>query len=465
MNHLAELYAQRGARSVEAKHTAEACAEAIAAVVLAALDAGLDADELETAAGNLVEARVAGQPDDGLLHPPPKERPERSRSPRATSQQVLGLAKGRSSRSAPPSNRAAPLVKASAVKPAAVAIANNAPTATNALDSSVSLHPSLGGRPGESVCQPGAASPSLSSKSIYPLPAPPKTQAVASSSGGVKSAAEPATIPPPPDIRKVIDKTAQYVAKEGPGFEQRILQEQGHAKFPFLLRDHQHYPYYCTRVAELQAGAVEETPPKVPTKVPEQKIKDEGNPLPPELAKGQVRLGLRVRQAYRIGKSQAFLIVAAGSVCDFEGDAIVNAANEGCLLGAGVDGEVARRGGLALAQARLALPIVEGTRAVRCPTGEARLTIGGFLKSSYCIHAVGPNYKAQLEVGKCSIEDCDALLVSAYRNSMICAGGKALKSLGFALLSSSVFRGPQSLEKVLAAGVRGILEGSYPELE
>lgn len=187
--------------------------------------------------------------------------------------------------------------------------------------------------------------------------------------------------------------------------------------------------------------------------------------VPPELAAGQLRLGVQVRQAYRIGNSRAFLVVAAGSVCDFEGDAIVNAANEGCITGGGVDGEVTRRGGEELAQARKALPVLEGTRAVRCPTGEARITIGGRLKNPYCIHAVGPNYNVQLMTGKCSMEDCDALLVSAYRNSMVCAKEKALKSVGFALLSAAIFRGPQSLEKVLAAGVQGILEGSYPELE
>lgn len=185
--------------------------------------------------------------------------------------------------------------------------------------------------------------------------------------------------------------------------------------------------------------------------------------IPPELASGQRRLGVQVRQTYRY--KNALLVVSAGSVLDFEGDAIVNAANEGCISGGGVDGEVSYRGGQALADAREALPIVEGTRSVRCPTGEARITIGGDLKNPYCIHAVGPNYNMLMGMGRCSMEDCDNLLLNAYRSSMALGEEKALKSIGFSLLSAGIFRGQQSLSKVLAAGVHGILQGVYPGLE
>jgi len=185
---------------------------------------------------------------------------------------------------------------------------------------------------------------------------------------------------------------------------------------------------------------------------------------PAELAPGKRRLGVQVCKAYALPDSEAFLVVSAGSVVDFRGDAIVNAANEGCISGGGVDGAITSAGGPALAQARRELPILEGSRGVRCPTGTAVTTIGGDLKVPYCIHAVGPNYYSEQCRGR-TIEECDQLVAGAYRESMVCGQQKAMKSIGFSLISSGIFRGPQSLRKVLEAGVLGICDGIYPELE
>lgn len=185
--------------------------------------------------------------------------------------------------------------------------------------------------------------------------------------------------------------------------------------------------------------------------------------VPLEFAAGRERLGVQVKQAYRIGGCNTIFVVAAGSVCDFEGDAIVNAANEGCICGGGVDGQITSEGGRALAEARQALPIVAGTRAVRCRTGEAVITIGGELKNPYCIHAVGPNYNSLLRAS--TMEECDEFVSSAYRHSMFRAQEKALKNVAFSLLSSGIFRGPQTLQKVLQMGVQGVLQGTYPGLE
>lgn len=188
--------------------------------------------------------------------------------------------------------------------------------------------------------------------------------------------------------------------------------------------------------------------------------KDRG---PADLSPGKPRLGVQVRKAYALPDSNATLVVSAGSVVDFRGDAIVNAANEGCITGGGVDGAITSAGGSALAEARRALPIVEGTRGVRCPTGSAVITIGGDLKASYCIHAVGPNYYSEESRGR-TIEDCDKLVAAAYKDSLARGQEKALKTIGFSLISSGIFRGPQSLRKVLEAGVLGICSGVYSEL-
>lgn len=80
---------------------------------------------------------------------------------------------------------------------------------------------------------------------------------------------------PPPDIRGVIDKTAQFVAKCGPEFEQRVLREQNHTKFSFLLPSNPYRPYYEHKVKEFKTGIVEEAKQDVPQAIIDQKAKDE----------------------------------------------------------------------------------------------------------------------------------------------------------------------------------------------
>mmetsp|Transcript_48393 Transcript_48393/g.135186 ORF Transcript_48393/g.135186 Transcript_48393/m.135186 type:complete len:712 (-) Transcript_48393:121-2256(-) len=80
---------------------------------------------------------------------------------------------------------------------------------------------------------------------------------------------------PPPDIRGVIDKTAQFVAKCGPEFEQRVLREQNHTKFAFLLPSNPYRPYYEFKVKEFKTGVVEESKPEVPQAIIDQKAKED----------------------------------------------------------------------------------------------------------------------------------------------------------------------------------------------
>ena len=74
--------------------------------------------------------------------------------------------------------------------------------------------------------------------------------------------------------------------------------------------------------------------------------------------------------------THGWLCISRGSVVDFKGDVIVNAANEGCLRGGGVDGAISRAGGDELRQARKALPVLEGSKGKRCRTGDAQTTKG-----------------------------------------------------------------------------------------
>lgn len=169
---------------------------------------------------------------------------------------------------------------------------------------------------------------------------------------------------------------------------------------------------------------------------------------------------LSVVATFRIATRTA-LVIARGAVTDFQpncpNSAIVNAANEGCLGGGGVDGAISNAGGEELLKARLALPIVEGDN-VRCTTGDAKLTGPnrfGELKTDYVIHAVGPNYHYFQEE---EYEKADSLLKSAYINSLEIARKEGLKHVAFSLLSAGVFKGKRSLEEVLRLGVESINE-------
>ena len=189
------------------------------------------------------------------------------------------------------------------------------------------------------------------------------------------------------------------------------------------------------------------------------------------------------------------LTVAQGSVVDFRHPygAIVNAANEGCLGGGGVDGAISNAGGLQLALDREALPIVQG-RYTRCPTGHAKLTgpaarnrrdddttttnnniaTYGDLGVPYVIHAVGPNYMQFDEDN--DVGTPNRLLRSAYKKSLDCCkrthrpktdesnnqNGKdkeqppPIRAVGFSLLSAGIFRGDQTLTDVLGIGVKAL---------
>lgn len=87
---------------------------------------------------------------------------------------------------------------------------------------------------------------------------------------------------PPKDIRAIVEKTAGYVARNGPVFEDRIRdKEQANPKFSFLSPQDAYAPFYQWRLNEVRsgrgtavsAGRVGETPveekPKGPAPPPE----------------------------------------------------------------------------------------------------------------------------------------------------------------------------------------------------
>jgi len=149
------------------------------------------------------------------------------------------------------------------------------------------------------------------------------------------------------------------------------------------------------------------------------------------------------------------IIVASGSVLDFTGDVIVNAANPMGLDGGGVDGAITEAGGPELEKARFALPIVfrgppepgEPIEDIRIPTGEAKITIAGNIPVKWIVHAVGPRFTT-LPPHK----DQDRKLRTAYQKCLYLAAEKEASSMAFSLLSAGVFRGPRALKDPLQRG-------------
>lgn len=73
---------------------------------------------------------------------------------------------------------------------------------------------------------------------------------------------------PPPEVRNIVDKTASFVARNGPEFEARIRQnELGNAKFNFLGNGDPYNAYYRHKVNEFREGKDASGGPSVVTGV------------------------------------------------------------------------------------------------------------------------------------------------------------------------------------------------------
>ncbi|EGF77967.1 hypothetical protein BATDEDRAFT_35836 [Batrachochytrium dendrobatidis JAM81] len=65
----------------------------------------------------------------------------------------------------------------------------------------------------------------------------------------------PGLIYPPPEIRNIVDKTADFVARNGPQFEERIqAKEQSNPKFSFMTVSDPYHAYYQHRINEARQG-------------------------------------------------------------------------------------------------------------------------------------------------------------------------------------------------------------------
>ena len=80
---------------------------------------------------------------------------------------------------------------------------------------------------------------------------------------------------------------------------------------------------------------------------------------------------------------------------------------------------------------------------MRCPTGEARLTLGFALLARYVIHTVGPVWHG-------GNQGEPELLRAAYRNSFNLAATAGLRSIAFPAISTGVYRYPTAAAAEIA---------------
>ncbi len=121
----------------------------------------------------------------------------------------------------------------------------------------------------------------------------------------------------------------------------------------------------------------------------------------------------------------SILELVEGDITDIKVDAIVNAANTRLILGGGVAGAIARKGGPRIQE--------ECNKIGGCSVGGAVITTGGNLKAKYVIHAVGPRMGEGEE---------DEKLKNATLNSLKLADRYSLKSIAFPAISTGIFGFP-----------------------
>lgn len=144
--------------------------------------------------------------------------------------------------------------------------------------------------------------------------------------------------------------------------------------------------------------------------------------------------------------------IIKGNIVSAEVDAIVNAANPMMLGGGGVDGAIHNAAGPKLLEECRKVKAVDG---VRCPFGEARITLAGDLPSKFVIHTAGPIYHNEDEPHK--------VLESSYRQALQLALANGCRSIAFPAISCGVYGYPA--EEAAAIALDVCSRSEYSEMD
>jgi len=146
----------------------------------------------------------------------------------------------------------------------------------------------------------------------------------------------------------------------------------------------------------------------------------------------------------RLRVGPASVSIEPGDITDWEGDAIVNAANSTLAMGTGVAGAIKRKGGVIIEEEAIGQGPVE--------VGEAVLTTGGNLAATHVIHGavMGPDLKTDGET-----------ITKTTRSVLALADKHRLTSLALPALGAGVGRipPPVSAEAMLKEVVAHLKRG------
>jgi O-acetyl-ADP-ribose deacetylase (regulator of RNase III) len=116
------------------------------------------------------------------------------------------------------------------------------------------------------------------------------------------------------------------------------------------------------------------------------------------------------------------ILIQQGDITEMDTDAIVNAANNDLVLGAGVAGAIARKGGESIQK--------ECDEIGSIPVGYAAITGGGKLKARYVIHAASMGLSGERTTAKS--------LRTSTAHSLRLASERKLKSIAFPAVGTGV---------------------------